>query len=61
MSDHRGIWIDIPKFQLFGYNPPEVMTYQARRLKLEDPRVVQRYLDTLFNDMVASNLFQEME
>ena len=61
MSDHRGVWIDIPKFQLFGYNPPEILTYQARRLKMDDPRVVQRYLDMLFEEMDKLNLFEEME
>ena len=23
MSDHRGVWVDIPKFLLYGYNPPQ--------------------------------------
>ena len=34
VNNHRGTWIDIPKFQLFGYNPPEIVTYHARCLKI---------------------------
>ena len=26
MSDHRGIWIDIPRILIFGYNPPDPQT-----------------------------------
>ena len=22
LSDHRGVWVDFPKFLLYGYNPP---------------------------------------
>ena len=39
-SDHRGLWIDIPEILLYGYNPPPLLNPNARRLKLEDPRVV---------------------
>ena len=23
LSDHRGLWVDIPNHMLFGYNPPQ--------------------------------------
>ena len=45
--DHRGIWVDIPKILLYGYNPPQPIFPYARRLKLSDPRVVNRYLSYL--------------
>ena len=61
MSDHRGLWMDIPKILLFGYNPPLSQTFSARRLQLEDPRVVKRYLDQLFYYMTETNLFHRME
>ena len=61
MSDHRGVWIDIPKLLIFGYNPPEIKTYNARKLQLEDPRVKKKYLDNLFNLMSQSKLFLRME
>ena len=61
MSDHQGIWIDIPKLLIFGYNPPKKQTYNARKLITEDPRVVNKYLDNLFSLMSESNLFSRME
>ena len=61
MGDHRGIWMDIPKFLLYGYNPPQINTYRARRLRLEDPRVVQKYQDYLYQAMVDQDLFYRME
>ena len=61
MSDHRGVWFEIPKILLFGFNPPECQTYSARRLKTEDPRVVKKYLDHLYSQMLQSNLFNRME
>ena len=40
-GDHRGLWIDIPKILIYGHNPQSVPLAAARRLKLEDPRVVK--------------------
>ena len=42
-SDHRGIWIDIPVRQLLGHTPPPITCFQARRLKLSDPRIRKKY------------------
>ena len=60
-SDHRGIWIDIPKFLIFGYNPPPLLHHNARRLKLNDPRVVTKYLSYLHAAMKDHNLFERMD
>ena len=46
LSDHRGIWIDIPKFYLFGYKPQHPVFPSPRRLKLEDPRIVKSTFHT---------------
>ena len=43
VSDHRGIWCDIPKALLFGFNPPPITHPNARRLIMEDPRVQEQY------------------
>ena len=46
-GNHRGLWIDIPNELLFGFNPPSLPMAHARRLQMEDPRVVGRYTDKL--------------
>ena len=60
-SDHRGVWIDIPEFLLFGFNPPDLVNPNARRLKLKDPRVVSKYVAFLQEKMRAKDLFQRMD
>ena len=61
ISDHRGIWIDIPKFMLYGYNPPAPVFPSARRLKTNDPRIVDKYLAILFQEMNKLDLFNRMQ
>ena len=61
LSDHRGVWVDIPKFLLYGYNPPKPTFPSARRLKLNDPRVVNRYISLLLESMHHHDLFHRMD
>ena len=61
LSDHRGLWMDIPKVLLYGYNPPAIVNPLARRLKLDDPRVVEKYLTYLHCSMKEHNLFERMD
>ena len=61
MGDHRGIWIDVPSHIIYGYNPPHPTLFQARRLKVLDPRVVKKYQDHLHASMQSKDLFYRME
>ena len=61
LSDHRGVWIDIPKFLIYGFNPQHPVFPKARRLKLQDPRIVSKYLSHLNNSMKNNDLFQRMD
>ena len=61
LSDHRGVWVDIPKFLLYGYNPPQPQFFHARRLKITDPRVVEKYLTYLHCAMKDHDLFRQMD
>ena len=47
-SDHRVLWIDIPFILLFRYNPPSLLSPHARKLKLSDLRVVEKYALLIF-------------
>lgn len=60
LSDHRGLWVDIPKHLIYGFNPQHPVFPNARRLKLCDPRIVKRYLDYLLTAMKDNDLFQRM-
>ena len=59
-GDHRGVWVDIPTELIFGYNPPPIVHHLARRLKMDDPRVVDRYLEYLHEAFIEYDLFQRM-
>ena len=48
-------------YQLFGYNPPQPVYPSARRLKLADPRVVNKYIDILHQSMLEHGLFARMD
>ena len=60
LSDHRGVWLDIPKYLIYGFNPQHPQFPFAKRLKLCDPRIVQKYLDHLLAAMTDNDLFQRM-
>ena len=46
-GDHRGIWIDVPNDQILGYKMKDIPRHKACCLKLDDPRVVAKYLQLL--------------
>lgn len=56
-GDHRGIWMDIEKKYVYGYTVADTPIAAARRLKLNDPRVVKRYIDTLHELFKHHNLY----
>ena len=57
---HRGLWLDIPNELLFGFNPPTPPMAQARRLQLEDPRIVKKYTDHLHSTLSSTNFYSRM-
>ena len=59
-SDHRGLWLDLKTHQLFGHLPPPIHHPDARRLKMEDPRVVAKYIELLTKYFEEHNLFGRM-
>ena len=61
ISDHRGLWCDIPNEYLLGFNPPPINHPNARRLKNKDPRCVKRYCNTLHDLCNNSQLYERMD
>ena len=55
-SDHREIWIDIPNFLIYGFNPPPIIYLAARRLKMKDPRAVKGFLERLDKEFEKDDL-----
>ena len=59
-SDHRVLWIDIPTDFLLGYNPSALSKFIARKLKLNDPRVVDKTLENNLCKFKEQYLFTRM-
>jgi hypothetical protein len=53
-SDHRCIWIDITTVNAFGYRLPHSIKPSARRLKSDNPRVRNRWLD-IYEDFLRQH------
>jgi hypothetical protein len=57
---HRCLWIDIPQTIAFGHNLPPIVRATARRLKVEDPRIVLRYTTELKEYLTQHDLFSRV-
>ena len=55
MSDHRPIWVDLTRDTVLGVKATKAPTYEARRLKTNDPRIVDNYISTLKEILVSYN------
>ena len=59
-GDHRGIWIDIPHKNILGYKMDDIPVASARRLKLDDPRVVAKYQEHLDLFFASRNMYSRL-
>ena len=57
---HRGLWLDIPNELLLGFKPPSLPMATARRLQLEDPRIVKKYTDHLHSSLTTCDLYNRL-
>ena len=55
-GDHRAIWIELVTEDILGTNPEPLRKPEARRLKLQDPRIVKRYQEKLVQFVQASKI-----
>lgn len=60
-GDHRAIWMDLELIDVIGHNPPSLSIAHARRLKLQDPRTVKRYLSSLTTALHEHNIFRQLK
>ena len=61
LSDHKGVWVNIIKYILFKYNPPQPVFHSAHCPKLNHPRLIANYLTYIYWAMKDSNLFHRMD
>jgi hypothetical protein len=59
VGDHRPLFVDVTIASTLGVNLPPVKKVAARRLKLQDPRIVNRYNKHLKQFFQKSSLFDK--
>jgi hypothetical protein len=59
-GDHRPIWVDITKKSLLGLQLAKLPSFNARRLKCQDPRVVSRYNSVLEKFLTTHGVYNRI-
>jgi hypothetical protein len=58
--DHRVLWMDIPLEVVFGRSLPSTKPVQPNRLVLHDPRIVNKYVESLQNYLENVNFLESI-
>ena len=58
---HRGLLLDIPDEYIFGFTLHDLVPPSARRLKMDNPVVVKKYNNTLWQIIKDTKLDKEIE
>ena len=61
IGDHRAIFLDIPIQILLGENKFTIAPSQVRRLKCDDPRIVNKFNKLLEEQYISHNLLNKIE
>ena len=59
--DHRAAWIDVSISEALGHHIPPIVTYAARRLKLNDPTIVAKYNELLEQHLVKHKVAEKLQ
>ena len=60
-GDHRGIWMDVERTAVYGYDMSDIPIAAARRLKLNDPTTVRRYQTILHRFFQQRSLYYRIK
>ena len=56
-GDHRVLYIDVKVKHFIGHRPADIPKHAARRLKLDDPRIVLKYQEEFEQLLTKSRIF----
>ena len=59
-GDHRGIYLDVKMNSFIGYRAPPVPSHKARRLQLQDPRILARYQEVLDSILEKEQIYRQV-
>jgi hypothetical protein len=58
-SDHRGYFLDLSSTALFAENAHDISPLPFRKLRLQDPCLTKKYIDTLYDQLKIQNILQK--
>ena len=59
-SDHRVLWIELKYDSVFGHHVDPLKYRQPKRLRSDDPRLVNKYNTLVSEKLVSSGLFSQL-
>jgi len=59
-SDHRGYFLDLSSTALFAENAHDISRLSFRRLRLQDPRLTKKYIETLHIQLQHHSILQKV-
>jgi hypothetical protein len=60
-SDHSGMYIDLRIEGIFGQHPAKLAPHQFRNLKLDDPRISDKYRKILHKQFENHNVYRRVK
>jgi hypothetical protein len=60
-SDHSGIFLDLRIEGIFGHHPDKLAPHQFRNLKLDDPRISDKYKKILHKKIEHDNVYRRVK
>jgi hypothetical protein len=60
-SDHSGVFVDLRIEGIFGQNPDKLALHQFRNLKLDDPRISDKYRKILHKKIEHQNVYRRVK
>lgn len=60
-ADHCCLWVDFRIKDLFGHRMAPIIKMPSRRFTMQDPRVIKRFLDNLWEFTLRNHLLEQAE
>ena len=58
LSDHRPVWFDVTKNSMIGVKASLKPTFATRKLKTNDPQIVNNNLSSLHDILLSHNIYE---
>ena len=60
MGCHRALWIEVHEILLLGFRKQDSIPPMAWNLRLEDPRTIKKFNDTLLTSFLKNDIYHRV-